>query len=472
MDWRKKLLLLTIIFIIALLSVNAALYSTKTTSSTTKIVSSSVMSTSSPRISTILTTPPRTPPITVPIGSPHYERILHRGSVAKYASPASTPSTPIRSFLPPCAMYPITGDCDGNCFVNILDAQLASQVAAGLATLSDAQFRACNVYGIIGGREVPGTEITISDALLIAQFVAGLLPSLYSIVDAPIFYQRTDYLNWTGNVTNGSTINFSMMKMNQDGGNQIVLKNDDLFSYYDFAMSPDGSKIAYTYFGPYNGSFINHSEIYVMDADGQNDVPITFGDNRYNYAPTWSPSGSRIAYSSNKDGNYEIYTMNSDGSNDFRVTNSVDDEDWPKWSPDGSKILFESDPNGDWNHTQIFTINPDGTNRTQLTNSSLDSEWGSWSPDGSRILFQLANSTQFTADLYIMNSDGSDQHQIYAVLGGAYGFYIGDQLWGRNGRIYFGGDLENMYSMDEFGNDLQQLTNDTFPTVQNWWPTQ
>lgn len=435
--------------------------SVKTTSSIIKTISSPTVS---PILKTTSTPSYSLPPYTAPPGSPHAKKALTRKQISM--TPAVT--TPPMSFIvPPCLQY-ISGDCDGDCFVTILDAYLASQVAAGLATLDEMQFRACNVEGILGGPDVPGAQISVADSLVIAQFVSGLLSSIQSIVEAPIFFQHWEFL---GPWPNGTGINVSIIKMNTDGSNQVSIKNDDWTSYYDFTISPDGSKIAYTYYGPYNATD-NASHIYVMDSDGQNDVQITFGNNIYDYAPTWSPNGTRIAYGSNKDGRYEIYTMNIDGSNDVRVTNSVDDEDWPTWSPRENKIMYELDPAGDWDHTQIFTVNPDGTNVIQLTNSSLDNEWSSWSPDGSRILFTLRNLTS-GGFVYIMDSDGSNPRLIAPSISPVTsGLYIGDEFWGRNGLIYFGGDFANMYSIDEFGNNLLQYTNDTLPSILNWWPTQ
>ena len=56
-------------------------------------------------------------------------------------------------------------------------------------------------------------------------------------------------------------------------------------------------------------------DIYVMDADGSNQVNLTdnsSGDN----VPDWSPDGSKIAFSSGRDsGGQEIYVMDADGSN-------------------------------------------------------------------------------------------------------------------------------------------------------------
>ena len=41
-----------------------------------------------------------------------------------------------------------------------------------------------------------------------------------------------------------------------------------------------------------------------------------------NWLPAWSPDGTRIAFSSTRDGNSEIYVANRDGSNVRRLTNS------------------------------------------------------------------------------------------------------------------------------------------------------
>ena len=58
---------------------------------------------------------------------------------------------------------------------------------------------------------------------------------------------------------------------------------------------------------------------------------------------------SKIAFSSNRDGNVEIYAMNSDGTGQTRLTHNTAYDSMPSWSPRGTKIVFTSFRDGDVN---------------------------------------------------------------------------------------------------------------------------
>ena len=51
-----------------------------------------------------------------------------------------------------------------------------------------------------------------------------------------------------------------------------------------------------------------------MNADGRDVVRLTQSPG-LDARPAWSPDGKRIAFTSNRDGNYDIYVVNADGSN-------------------------------------------------------------------------------------------------------------------------------------------------------------
>ena len=55
---------------------------------------------------------------------------------------------------------------------------------------------------------------------------------------------------------------------------------------------------------------------------------------------------AKIAFISDRDGNFEIYVMDADGSNPTNLTNNPGRDSFPAWSPDGSKIAFGSDRDG------------------------------------------------------------------------------------------------------------------------------
>ena len=58
-----------------------------------------------------------------------------------------------------------------------------------------------------------------------------------------------------------------------------------------------------------------------MDVGGSNEISPSDGQWTYIW-PAWSPDGARIAFQSNRHGNNEIYVMNADGSNQINLTNN------------------------------------------------------------------------------------------------------------------------------------------------------
>lgn len=144
------------------------------------------------------------------------------------------------------------------------------------------------------------------------------------------------------------------------------------WEYRSPTWSPDGSKIAFA--SNRDGNW----NLFVMEADGSWLTPLTRGtgvDDR----PAWSPDGARIAFESDRDGDFDIYLMNSDGSGVVNLTDRPRQDRGPAWSPDGSRIVFESD-------SGLFVINANGTGRRSLTDLATDGS-PAWSPDGRRILF-------------------------------------------------------------------------------------
>jgi hypothetical protein len=145
-----------------------------------------------------------------------------------------------------------------------------------------------------------------------------------------------------------------------------------------------------------------------MDVNGANQVRLTPFDTNEELDPAWSPDGTKIAFSSNRDGNYEIYVMNADGSNQTRLTyyNGVDFS--PEWSPDGTKIAFTRGPFLASPTRWIMVMKANGTDVRLLTDPNGGwSERPTWSPDGSQIAFTRNQGTNFL-EIYVVKTDGSD----------------------------------------------------------------
>ena len=94
---------------------------------------------------------------------------------------------------------------------------------------------------------------------------------------------------------------------------------------------------------------------------------------------SFSPDGSKIAFYSNRDGNYEIYVMNADGSEQTNLTNNPADDSQPSFSSDGKKIAFVTDRYRQ-GLFEIYVMNADGSEQKNITNNPAYDGYPFWSP--------------------------------------------------------------------------------------------
>jgi WD40 repeat protein len=160
---------------------------------------------------------------------------------------------------------------------------------------------------------------------------------------------------------------------------------------YKPVWSPDGKRIAF--FSDRGGNF----DIWLMNADGSDMQQLT-KDPKPDRYPTFSPDGKRIAFSSWRNGVPNLYMMNIDGSDVHQITYGTGGDFEPYWSPNKDEIAFFSKRSDKY---EIWKVNADGTGLRQITH--YDGMYmGAWLPDGSRILcFDNAHN------IFLVDNDGN-----------------------------------------------------------------
>jgi Tol biopolymer transport system component len=106
------------------------------------------------------------------------------------------------------------------------------------------------------------------------------------------------------------------------------------------------------------------------------------GDARY------SPDGTRIAFASDRSGQFNIWVCQSDGTGLRQVTSTGAGGFWagsPSWSPDGKRIAFDS--RSPRTESSIFVIDAEGGSPVRLTGPGPSDMIPSWSRDSRWVYF-------------------------------------------------------------------------------------
>jgi len=179
--------------------------------------------------------------------------------------------------------------------------------------------------------------------------------------------------------------------------------------------------------------------LFLAAADGTDERPL-LEVRDIDYDPVWSPDGSSIVFTSDREGSADLFRVKADGTALERLTEDPAYDDQAAFSPNGSQLVFVSSRNGGYAH--LWTLDLQTKRAKALTSGSGPGGdfRPAWSPDGSWIAFSSDRSSTMPfghgrwehlqlVDLYVVHPDGSGLKRI-----GPQGNFCGSPKWAQDSR--------------------------------------
>jgi TolB protein len=189
---------------------------------------------------------------------------------------------------------------------------------------------------------------------------------------------------------------------------------------------PDRSKFGNKYIWPVYDSY----DIFLADTN-RNIIKQLTSTKGYDAEETLSPDGSKMIFTSVRNGDLDLYIMDLKTYMVKQITNTLGYDGGAWFSPDGKKIVWRaSRPKTDSAikeyknllaqsvvapiQMEVFVANADGTNAKQITNLGQANWAPNFTPDSKHIIFcsNYEYKRGFPFNMYLINLDGSGLEKI------------------------------------------------------------
>jgi Tol biopolymer transport system component len=173
-------------------------------------------------------------------------------------------------------------------------------------------------------------------------------------------------------------------------------------------------------------------QIFVAAADGSDERPLPVASD-LDYDPAWSPDGSSIVFTSERDGSADLFRIDVDGTNLERLTDTPAYDDQAAFAPDGKRLVFVSTRGG--GTANLWTLDLQTRRVATVTSGTSGDFRPSWSPDGEWIAFSSGRNSERPfargrwerlqlADIYIVRPDGAGLKRV-----SEHGDFCGSPKW-------------------------------------------
>ncbi len=194
--------------------------------------------------------------------------------------------------------------------------------------------------------------------------------------------------------------------MDYDGYNPLPITRGGIAFSASAIKKGNDTYLAYAAFENIDTMKANYG-IFLKPTLQSRPVPLFRDSKRRCTSPALSPDGKKVAFSLVEDGNSDVYVMNLDGTGLLRLTRNAAVETNPSWATGGRSLLFTSDRTG---APQIYQMDVDGLNQTRVTQENPYNDSASWNPRYDMICYVSRFNNDF--DIFIMDMQTRKNYRV------------------------------------------------------------